>query len=953
MSSGDTLRLMLIKTATMNSQSPAWALMLRNVYSFGGGTRVSAQTFSVELFTNQTPPAYDEGGLSFMEIFGLDNDGDTKIDRVYVDFNRGLIFFPALEPFNQPYNQDDQPVSLITRNQRMYIEDDPSRLNTLEHQKYQMLVRYSRAEGSTARTYDLGAMQIIENSERIYINDRLLQRGTDYTLDYQFGQLTIRPGVEIPPNSEVRVDFEEVPLFQTGNTSLFGFHNEYEFDPQRRNYLTSTLFFQNVESVDRTFVRLGDEPKSAMLGELGGQFQFDSERFTNWLNYLPIFESRTPSRLNIVGGLAFSNPNPNTRGGVLIEDFETAKIENPMLQMLQQMWRISGAPKADDGQMELFDKRKAGASHWYDPRYISFEQFGFYEKDIFGEIEGRTDLHREQRVNTLAWVFAPKGGNIFERRESWRSLVYPVSETGVLGMDEREYIQLYVATGRDQGKLIIDFGQVNEDAVLFDRGSNLFGEHVLNTEDRNFDGRLDHDEDTGLDGVFGGDTEWAPNSGDLGTDDFYRPGEDQYPNAIWINSTEGNNKGQIGSNFDTEDLNNNGALDEQERVFRIEIDLQTLEVISPPGIFIPEADRRVMVDYVPYLYDPEGKSERDQYVQYLGADSWYLLRIPLPRERSRWEQYWQQINNPSLSNVMQVRLTVHDFEKQDTLTMAAMSFVGNRFKEGEEGVVPRLTQIFTDTLSSDSLWPAPVAPEPSPALTATGDHGTVTLNAVSTIYNNEYYPPPIIGETMTRFNRSGRSEDFTAQESAIELHYEGLQRNYEGWALKAENNQQSYLDYAAMSFFINGRQGLYDPKPTFFVRLGTDKDNFYEYSVPVDTGWAEISVPFDGFLALKDSLQGALTLSQIQQFRLDVKSGPYRIKGNPSLTKVAVLAVGVANESSDIPMTGKVWIDDVRLTDVIREFGCQQPGLGRGPALRPGPDERLGQCPGQQVPQPG
>ena len=921
---GDTLHMKLIKSSNMTAQNPAWPYMLRNVYSFGGGSAVNANTFKIDIFTNESPPRYDESGKTFLEIFGLDNDADTKLDRIYVDFTRGLIFFPSLEPFNRPYTTGDSLFGLSNRNRTMYIEDDPSRLNTLEHQKYQMLLRFGRAEGSAARTFDLGVGQIIENSERITINDRQLRRGTDYTIDYQFGQLTLMPSVELPPNSEVKVGFEQVPLFATGSTSLFGIHNEYEFDPQRKNYLTSTLFLQSIESVDRTFVRLGDEPKSNMLGELGGKFEFASDRLTSWLNKLPVFESRTPSQISLVGGLAFSSPNPNTRGGVLIEDFETAKIENPQLLMSYQAWRLGSNPKDESGSFDMFDSNNAGSLFWFDPNYISQNVYGFYEEDIYGTIEGRTQQNRQVPVQVISAVFEPepRDGTGEERKQSWRSFTQVVSETGVLGMDERETLQLYVSTGRDMGKLIIDFGQVNEDQTRFDVGRNLVGVHRLDTEDKNFDGRLDIGEDTGLDEVAGKDPfdTGVRVEGDDGNDDFFRS---TITDARWLNLTEGNNQGQIGSNFDTEDLNNNGALDEQERVFRISLDLKKLEIIPPPGVFIPETERNIVKDHVPYVYNSNSDRARDRYNEFLGNDDWYLLEIPLPKPGTRFENFYEKINNPSLSKVLHVRLTFYDFEKPDTVNFADISFVGNRFKKPAEGVTPRLEETFIDSSFADTLWPAPgeIAAPQSSLLSAGGYHGDVDIVSINTILNNEYYPPPTISATLNKFNRSGRAEDFTAQEAAIALNFKSLQRNYEGSALKAENNQQSYLDYAALSFYINGRQGPFDPKPIFFIRIGTDKDNYYEYSMPVDTGWTPVSVPFDGFLFLKDSLQGALTLQQIQKFNLDVKRGPFRIKGNPSLTKISTMVLGVANETSDIPISGTVWVDDVMLTHVIREFG--------------------------------
>ncbi|MEA2063967.1 MAG: cell surface protein SprA, partial [Gemmatimonadota bacterium] len=958
---GDTLQLKLIKPASLVSNHPAWTLMLRNVYSFGGYGAINQTNFSIEVFTNQTPPRYDESGWTFLEIFGLDNDGDTKVDLSYIDFKRGLVFLPSIKPFSKPYDMEDRLFPLAIRNRDMYTEDDPSRLNTREHQKYNILIRYNRSEGASARTFDLGAMHIIENSERIYINDRLLRRGTDYTIDYQFGQLSLKQSVDIPPNAEVKVNFEEVPLFATGSTSLFGFHNEYEFDPQRKNYITSTMFFQSIESVDRTFVRLGDEPKTSMLGEVGGKFEFDSERLTGLLNKLPVFQSRTASRINITGGVAFSNPDPNTQGGVLIEDFETSKIENPMLRMIHQAWRLSSLPK-DAGGGDRFNMNDAGTIFWFDPYFLSYTRYGFYEQDVYGEIEGRFERHRNLPAPVISVVFEPDirasrpEGPVLDPKNSWRSIVQVVSETGVMGMDEREVLQMFISVGHDDpnprkrpGKLIIDFGQVSEDQARFDSRGEVTGIYILDTEDKNFDGRLDHDEDTGLDQAEGPDPK-APPYGKLalppkqnptverdeGADDYFRPSEQDIIDGRWINLTEGNNRGMIGASFDTEDLNTDGALDDKDNLFRVILDLETMKLAGnhiPPGL-----DRNVMVDHTPY--NPASYKGRDQLEDVLGTDDWYMIEIPLPKENSPLKGLYQEIGTPNLNNVKHVRLTFYDFASTDTINFAAMAFVGNRFKKNSAGVVPHLegtvilpegdefiTPVDTgvvDTSATDTTGTGGTAAAGTSIQLAAGGgyHGMFEIKSINTILNNEYYPPPMVSATLNKFNRSGRQEDFTAQESAVRLEYMDLQKGYEGWARKAENNQQSYLDYSSMSFYINGRLGPHDPKPTFFLRIGIDDNNFYEYSMVVEnTDWQEVTIPFSDFLKLKEEQQSNLGLSQIQGFDKDIKRGHYRVKGNPSLTKVTIMTLGVANTHHDVPVSGEVWIDDFRLTDVIKEFG--------------------------------
>ena len=139
----DTLYMKLIKSYSMNPMSPSWPLMLRNVYLLGSGAEIKPQDSFIDIFTGQTPPRYGEQGLAFLQIFGLDDDGDNQVDSLYVDFTRGLIFFPSLEPFNRPYNKIGDIFDLLERNEHMYLEDDPARMSADENRKYRIVARFN------------------------------------------------------------------------------------------------------------------------------------------------------------------------------------------------------------------------------------------------------------------------------------------------------------------------------------------------------------------------------------------------------------------------------------------------------------------------------------------------------------------------------------------------------------------------------------------------------------------------------------------------------------------------------------------------------------------------------------------------------------------------------------------------------------------------------------------
>ena len=53
-------------------------------------------------------------------------------------------------------------------------------------------------------------VMVLSNSEKVYLDGRLLKRGFnyDYTIDYNLGEITFNPGIILTPYSRIRVDYE-------------------------------------------------------------------------------------------------------------------------------------------------------------------------------------------------------------------------------------------------------------------------------------------------------------------------------------------------------------------------------------------------------------------------------------------------------------------------------------------------------------------------------------------------------------------------------------------------------------------------------------------------------------------------------------------------------------------------------------------------------------------------
>jgi len=141
-----------------------------------------------------------------------------------------------------------------------------------------------------------------------------------------------------------------------------------------------------------------------------------------------------------------------------------------------------------------------------------------------------------------------------------------------------------------------------------------------------------------------------------------------------------------------------------------------------------------------------------------------------------------------------------------------------------------------------------------------------------------------------------------------------------------------------------------------FIRLGTDfKDNYYEYEVPLELTppgrynndsesdrlvvWPDVNrleVVLDEFTEVKQARNRALsdpdsevTVSTIYSV-IDKKGNRISVSGNPNLSSVRTLMIGVRNPKAGdnpygpddgLPKSGEIWLNELRLTDFNEHGG--------------------------------
>ncbi|MDT8324142.1 MAG: hypothetical protein RRA94_08530, partial [Bacteroidota bacterium] len=148
-------------------------LEVRNRYSVGYSILPSSFTLHI---TDQA------GSAVPLAQFGLDADGDGRVDPGLIDYANGTLRFPAPEPFPSAAYQD------------------PAQVTFTMHVAYE----------SISASYWLAKRRIIRGSERILVDGLPVSAGEDYILDYTSGILVFTRDGAVLDDSRVEISFEYV-----------------------------------------------------------------------------------------------------------------------------------------------------------------------------------------------------------------------------------------------------------------------------------------------------------------------------------------------------------------------------------------------------------------------------------------------------------------------------------------------------------------------------------------------------------------------------------------------------------------------------------------------------------------------------------------------------------------------------------------------------------------------
>jgi len=609
-----------------NLPQALWGYQFKNIYSLGAKD-IDSKGFEVKIF--YYPPGSGgeaEYGIvdsnnvlhKFIDILGLDTNGDGIVNGndETVDLEKGLITFREWEPF-QPHWFSEFSSNL--GNPMVYSELNPDPTDD-DYNPFYISVKMNKV-GSTI---NLGHINIIEGSEKVYVDGELMTKGVDYDIDYFSGTVRLKGAAAEDPNATVKVDFEYEPFFSVDKKSMFGIRADYKFN---KNAKIGATFMYEGGSSGNKHVRVGAEPKKIFVGDIDGSIKADLPFVTDLVDMIPLVRTNEKSTISLSGEVAMNIPDPNAteKSEAYIDDMEAVN-EIFSIGISRTEYVFASHPVGIDTLMAdtLNPQISRGNLNWYNPHNE------FQKRDVYPDLpenEGR------EYISVLECKLEP-----LTPLPSWAGIMKSFGSTAE-DFSKKRYLELTIKSDAVEGdSLFIDLGTMTEDYYPILKPNN-----ILNYEDLNQDGVLDVGEDVGLDNVQGTDPD-PPKNHEFDDTPGVDDGNDDYNYTAGSNVYEGINGTEVNGKLDTEDLNKNFVLDTRNNYFEYAIDLADID----PEIIISE------------------------------YNGWKFIRIPLQDST-----YFQPVGEGSISweFVQGARLWMKTDTSDDlTLDIVTFELLGNKWK---------------------------------------------------------------------------------------------------------------------------------------------------------------------------------------------------------------------------------------------------------------------------------
>ncbi|MBN2407592.1 MAG: hypothetical protein JXJ19_07825 [Elusimicrobia bacterium] len=296
---------------------------------------------------------------------------------------------------------------------------------------------------------------IIKGSERVLMDEKVLERDVDYVIDYPSGFLTFLNPEKIDETTGIEVTYEYMPFGGLFKETLIGMRGEYNFS---ENLFVGGTMLYNWASAPMELPQIHSTPESTLV--LDSDFKLNIEP----VRYFPL-----PTTVS--GEVAQSIYNPNTLGKAIIDNMEG--IRQPYsLPMNPDSWFIARTPSGVPQK----------------PSWLTLREEDEYLSDINPNVSTSDD--EKKKVMYLDYDLPA------DSADSEVSIVFPMSDSGI-DLTMKDTVQMWIFGDGRGTEIQLDFGSISEDA-------DSTGE--IKTEDKNNNNTLDKGEDKGWKYIYEGST---------------------------------------------------------------------------------------------------------------------------------------------------------------------------------------------------------------------------------------------------------------------------------------------------------------------------------------------------------------------------------------------------------------------------------------------------------------
>ena len=349
-----------LKNTSNSPQMSNWALMMKNVYYLA--SNVEKTKFRLDIkFKSDTAGVY----LTYIpepqvkDILLLRGLGADRLDNNYkphpngyFDFvegytvTNGRVFLPSAEPFGSTLrnflirnNITDEATLEKYTFQELYDTTRTAAKQMTDKDKYLLVGQF---KGTSANVISLGAYNVPQGSVVVTAGGVILSEGSDYSVDYSAGEVTILNQSIIDAGTSVSVSLVSDTEYGMQRKTMVGINWEYDFS---KNFQLGGTLQHLSEQALTSKVTMGSEPLKNTLWGVNMNWKTESQWLTRMLNMIPLLHCTQPSQITFTG--EFAHLIAGTASGTqdnasYIDDFENAK--NAIDVSEPKSWVISSVP---------------------------------------------------------------------------------------------------------------------------------------------------------------------------------------------------------------------------------------------------------------------------------------------------------------------------------------------------------------------------------------------------------------------------------------------------------------------------------------------------------------------------------------------------------------------------------------------------------------------------------